>query len=664
MRGNTLMGATGLLRLMAADSGPVGGFRVSLIEGLYSGKGFLCPDCARSNGSVSTSEDRASLSSTRLALSVTPASFLEGFASVNFQSVSNDQNSPRVLQTGGSADVGAKTMMPYRKGRFWSLAGLADLSLLAKNRSIGHAAVNFELAALGTVDFRELTQSSQLPLRVILNANYRFDNSGDIADDIESRRREQRGRPQRVTRIERLGFAIRRTDVLRLGLGAEGAFERYRPFAEWSIDVPVNRQGYECKLGLVSSGDSCLSHSREFSAMASRLSLGLRAMPFSRRVLDGLGLLLAVDVGTGGTGSFVEESIPELPWMAHLGLFYTVEATSHVVTVVEFKEKPTVVAAPEPPETFVSGRIVEKLGNDSAVMPVAQAMVFFKDGDKQGIIADLDGRFRTSELPPGHHVFRVTKGGFNDAECATDVLVPTSKVIAQSGSDGVRAKLATDMVCELVRLPTTAVVSGVLRDAETTLFVPNASVNVFDARGRKLSLKTDEFGGFRVEKVPEGSVRFHVEVDGYLAGITELQVKARENTTVQLSVFKRPKQSNVTVTAKELKLKRQLHFLHDSSEMLPDSLSLLEELADALRTHPEIGLVEIQGHTDDSGSAEHNVTLSRSRANAVRDALIGQGVDAERLVAKGYGASQPLVPNTNNANRSKNRRVQLLVQKQ
>jgi outer membrane protein OmpA-like peptidoglycan-associated protein len=213
-------------------------------------------------------------------------------------------------------------------------------------------------------------------------------------------------------------------------------------------------------------------------------------------------------------------------------------------------------------------------------------------------------------------------------------------------------------------LPTTAIVTGVLRDAETTVFVPNAVVSVFDARGRKLSLKTDELGGFRVEKVIEGSVRIQAEAEGYLLSVSELELKPRENVNVQMSVHKKPKVSNVTVTTKELKLKRPIHFLHDSAEMLPDSFALIEELAEAFRAHPEISLVEIQGHTDDSGAILHNQTLSEKRAVAVRKALISLGIDADRLLAKGYGSSQPIVPNTNAANRTKNRRVQLIVQKQ
>ena len=104
-----------------------------------------------------------------------------------------------------------------------------------------------------------------------------------------------------------------------------------------------------------------------------------------------------------------------------------------------------------------------------------------------------------------------------------------------------------------------------------------------------------------------------------------------------------------------------MHFQHDSAEILPDSMGILEEIADVLKTKPDIKSVEVQGHTDNQGTAAYNLRLSQNRAQAVVDTLIKLGVDPSRLEAKGYGDTKPLVPNSTEANKARNRRVQLIM---
>ena len=71
--------------------------------------------------------------------------------------------------------------------------------------------------------------------------------------------------------------------------------------------------------------------------------------------------------------------------------------------------------------------------------------------------------------------------------------------------------------------------------------------------------------------------------------------------------------------------------------------------------------VELRGHTDSRGTPAYNLKLSQDRAAAVRAYLIAQGIPAARLVAKGYGETQPLAPNTTDPGRALNRRTELRV---
>lgn len=94
--------------------------------------------------------------------------------------------------------------------------------------------------------------------------------------------------------------------------------------------------------------------------------------------------------------------------------------------------------------------------------------------------------------------------------------------------------------------------------------------------------------------------------------------------------------------------------------LTPDSKKELDELADMLIDYPNMH-IEVEGHTDDVGGDAFNQTLSEDRAKAVVDFLRARKVEQERISWKGYGKTRPLVPNTSDANRAQNRRVEFRV---
>jgi OmpA-OmpF porin, OOP family len=119
------------------------------------------------------------------------------------------------------------------------------------------------------------------------------------------------------------------------------------------------------------------------------------------------------------------------------------------------------------------------------------------------------------------------------------------------------------------------------------------------------------------------------------------------------------KPSLVIVTEKEIKITQQIHFEFDKDKIRPDSFPILDAVADVLQQNPKIK-IEIQGHTDNKGSAAYNKSLSDRRAASVRKYLTAKGIDAARLTSKGYGMERPIVPNTTDQNRALNRRVQFV----
>lgn len=98
----------------------------------------------------------------------------------------------------------------------------------------------------------------------------------------------------------------------------------------------------------------------------------------------------------------------------------------------------------------------------------------------------------------------------------------------------------------------------------------------------------------------------------------------------------------------------------DKAEIKPESKPTLDEIAKFMKANPAINLI-VAGHTDNQGAFDYNVDLSRRRASAVVQALVGaRGVAASRLVPFGAGMAAPVAPNDAEAGRAKNRRVELV----
>lgn len=96
------------------------------------------------------------------------------------------------------------------------------------------------------------------------------------------------------------------------------------------------------------------------------------------------------------------------------------------------------------------------------------------------------------------------------------------------------------------------------------------------------------------------------------------------------------------------------------SSLKKESFPALNELVDALKSKPSLN-IEIAGHTDNVGNSESNQKLSTDRAIAVRDYLIKHGVEPNRVVAKGYGETQPVADNDSSEGRQQNRRTEVRI---
>ena len=119
----------------------------------------------------------------------------------------------------------------------------------------------------------------------------------------------------------------------------------------------------------------------------------------------------------------------------------------------------------------------------------------------------------------------------------------------------------------------------------------------------------------------------------------------------------------VRVTEKEIIILEKVEFDTAKATIKPVSNKLLDEVAQVFKEHPEILLVEVQGHTDNQGAKGLNQGLSTRRAKAVVDALVKRGIAKQRLSSKGFGQDKPIADNDTPDGRQKNRRVQFEIQK-
>jgi len=146
----------------------------------------------------------------------------------------------------------------------------------------------------------------------------------------------------------------------------------------------------------------------------------------------------------------------------------------------------------------------------------------------------------------------------------------------------------------------------------------------------------------------------------------------------------------------KIDFKEKIQFEVNKAIIKPESFSLLKEIADVIKKNPQVkhisieghasaegdakankklsddrakavmkhkksARIEISGHTDNVGNKKANKILSERRAQACRGYIIGKGIDAARLTAKGWGIEKPIADNATEEGREKNRRVEFLV---
>jgi OmpA-OmpF porin, OOP family len=102
-----------------------------------------------------------------------------------------------------------------------------------------------------------------------------------------------------------------------------------------------------------------------------------------------------------------------------------------------------------------------------------------------------------------------------------------------------------------------------------------------------------------------------------------------------------------------------INFDIDKAVIEPESMGTLNMIVRIMSDNPDLKF-EVDGHTDNTGNAPHNLQLSQQRADAVKTQLVTMGVDASRLTTKGFGDTKPIADNTSPEGKANNRRVEFV----
>ncbi len=666
----TAWGPTGLLHTPSALTREAGTFAVGLMIDWFKVSGFLCTAEHPCNNGTSTS-DTASHIGAVAGVSATLIPGLEAYGTGRVYANSNDQGKPQLLQVLGDLTLGLKFVKPLGSG-VMNVGGGAEAIFLNGTGGIGLSGqgTSFRLRGLFTA---ALDKNGGPPLRFHLGLGYYFDNSGKVVSDVEDARTARLGSRQVISRIERYGLGINKVDRFEIGFGPEYmlAKDKVRLFAEYTMWLPVNRQSYECPKpgditvqgGGTGRSDECLAE-QGFSYLPSKVTLGAKFFPFDGG-MKGLSFLTAFDLGVTGTSKFISEVAPQAPWTLWLGVGLTADSNEPAPKIVEKSVEKIKEVQVGTALVHVKG-FVHETGTNT---PIPNAIVSYPTGGIMPVATGADGIFG-DDVPPGAYQFSIKADGYKDGVCGGNALAAAAPGAAPVPPPppvpGAPLKPPTPGVlevdCALEALPKVGSVSVSIIDVEGGAPIAGIAVTVTDAAGSNpKSFTSDGNGVVRIEAFIPGMYFATIDAEGFFATKGTFEVKVREDLKATVSLRPRPKDKLVTIDKTEVKIKQQVHFATDKATILGDSIGLLEEIADVLIHTPRLKKIEIQGHTDNTGTPEHNMQLSIDRAEAVRKFLVDHGVEASRIESKGFGDKKPISPNINEAGKAKNRRVQFLI---
>ena len=617
----TPSGATGVLRVSAADSVPKGNFRIGL--------GF---DFFRVGTFFESGDDHTRFGGT-LSLSGSPIDYFEAWFNLRAASNSNNFTDPSLLQTQGDAALGVKGFYPV--GNLLSIGADMQVTFLSGigDTSFDFSGTELRFRALVSSDFTK--SEAAIPLRLHINIGYVLDNSDALINEDE---------PE-PTQAQRFSLGINDFSRVTFGAAVEAPFKYITPYLEYTAEFPVSPQ-YLATPGVVAVGQGLRTAQAtppEVTTEPARpayqrivpqiITPGIRITAIPKLTLD-----LAVDIGITPDEVIGVPSVP--PYNIQFWASYPIDLVGSDKGV----SGPPIsvpVVIPEAVEAApTQGSIAGVVTDQETQAPLANAVVKF---DRSPPVATADsGRFRSLDMEPGPVQITVTKDGYEPSTGTVEILANDEPEIAVALQPLVREGTIRGRVTDDEDKP--------LADAAVSVEGPTQK-----------SLSTDADGRFELTGV-EGKYVVSVDKVGYLSKAKTFELSGGETISADVLVRKRPKKEIVEVKGDRIFLRGKVHFITGEARLEPDASALLDNMVDFLVRSADVKL-RIEGHTDNVGGDATNLQLSRDRAESVKAYLTDNGIDPARLTTEGFGPSRPLAPNLTRRGREQNRRVEFHIEK-
>jgi outer membrane protein OmpA-like peptidoglycan-associated protein len=310
------------------------------------------------------------------------------------------------------------------------------------------------------------------------------------------------------------------------------------------------------------------------------------------------------------------------------------------------KETPAPPVEEKPKEAKLSTKdIVVSVTDEATGLPLPNVAVTLvgDEGNVVNGVTDGTGKFSFNQIKANNYV---VDGKLNN-------IGSTTANIKKSAFEENDTNIKVDITHNDPRFTLTGIVVNKISKK------PEANVEVTATNTTKGTAKNEQSkagdGSFNIQL--EGGSEFTIvgKKASYLSNIEKVStVGLNRSTTLYLKLELDVQE----VTASKNIVLNNINFESGKTLLNVSSSNDLERLVLFLQDNPSLKL-EIQGHTDNSGTVSGNNKLSQSRANSIVNFLIGKGINKNRLIAKGFGSSVPIASNTTPEGKAQNRRVEM-----